>query len=91
MRVVDRIRLPALVITAKDDPFVPTRPFHDPRVIGNPSVHLLICDHGGHCGFVGPAAGEDDGYWAERQIVEFVAGYMNSATTEEVQNTAYGQ
>jgi predicted alpha/beta-fold hydrolase len=91
MRIVDRIRLPALVITAKDDPFVPTRPFHDPRVIGNPSVHLLLCDHGGHCGFVGPAAGEDDGYWAERQIVEFVAGYMNSATTEEIQNAAYGR
>ena len=30
MRVVDRIRVPALIITADDDPFVPSQPFRDP-------------------------------------------------------------
>jgi hypothetical protein len=72
MRVIDRVRVPALVITAEDDPFVPSQPFHDPSVAGNPSITLRICRHGGHCGFVGPRSGEDDGYWAENQIVEFV-------------------
>jgi predicted alpha/beta-fold hydrolase len=72
MRVIDRIRIPALVITAEDDPFVPSQPFRDPRVTANPMIDLRICAHGGHCGFVGPSRGEDDGYWAERQIVEFV-------------------
>jgi len=72
MRVVDRICLPALVVTAKDDPFVPLAPFQDPTVVGNPHVTVLACQYGGHCGFVGPASGEDDGYWAEKQIVEFV-------------------
>ena len=38
MRVVDRIRVPALVITAEDDPFVPSQPFRDPRVAGNPYI-----------------------------------------------------
>ena len=28
MRVVDRIRVPALIITAEDDLFVPAQPFH---------------------------------------------------------------
>ena len=88
MRIVDRIRLPALVIAAEDDPFVPSRPFRDPKVTGNPHVLLLICEHGGHCGFVGPAAGDDDGYWAERQIVEFVERYTNSATAEGAENAA---
>src|SRR5262249_34292112 len=32
MRIVDRIRVPTLVITAEDDPFVPSAPFRDPRV-----------------------------------------------------------
>jgi uncharacterized protein len=82
MRIVDRICLPTLVIAAEDDPFVPSRPFHDPKVMGNPHIHLSMCEHGGHCGFVGRAAGEDDGYWAERQIVEFVERYTKSATTE---------
>jgi predicted alpha/beta-fold hydrolase len=73
MRVVDRIRVPALIITAADDPFVPSQPFLDPRVTENPFVSLRLSDHGGHCAFVGPQGPEDDGYWAENQIVDFVA------------------
>jgi hypothetical protein len=73
MRVVDRIRVPALVITAEDDPFVPSQPFRDPKLTGNPHIMLRLCAHGGHCGFVGERSGEDDGYWAETQIVDFVA------------------
>jgi predicted alpha/beta-fold hydrolase len=74
MRVVDRIRLPALVITAEDDPFVPVGPFRDPRVTTNPHIRLIVTAHGGHCGFVADARGDDDGYWAETQIVEFADG-----------------
>ena len=73
MRVVDRIRVPALIITAEDDPFVPARAFLDPKVSGNPCITLKLSAHGGHCAFVGPSHGEDDGYWAEGQIVEFAA------------------
>src|SRR4051794_26496355 len=73
MRVVDRIRVPALIITAEDDPFVPSQPFRDPKVTGNPHIDLRLCEHGGHCGFVGPRSTIDDGDWAEKQIVDFVA------------------
>ena len=73
MRVVDRISVPTLVISAEDDPFVPPEPFRDPRVAGNPHIELRLSAHGGHCGFVAARAGEDDGYWAENQIVDFVA------------------
>ncbi len=77
MRVIDRIQIPALVITAEDDPFVPSPPFRDPKVTGNPHIDLRISAHGGHCGFVGNASGMDDGYWAESQIV----GFFNRQTT----------
>jgi predicted alpha/beta-fold hydrolase len=77
MRIVERIRVPALVITADDDPFVPSQPFHDAKLTDNPCVRLAICKHGGHCGFVGPASAEDDGYWAENQIVEFVSAFWH--------------
>ncbi len=73
MRVIDRVRVPALVITAEDDPFVPPGPFRAPAVAGNPHLRVEIFPHGGHCGFVGPAAGGFDGYWAEARIVEFVS------------------
>jgi uncharacterized protein len=75
MRVIDRVRVPALVITAEDDPFVPAEPFRQPRVAGNPFISLAICAHGGHCGFVAAASGDDDGYWAEQQIVGFVEAH----------------
>jgi predicted alpha/beta-fold hydrolase len=72
MRIVDRIRVPTLIITAEDDPFVPSQAFHDPKVASNPHIDLRLCEHGGHCGFVGERSALDDGYWAENQIVEFV-------------------
>ena len=78
MRVIDRVRVPALIITAEDDPFVPAEPFHDSRVTQNPFIALAVCEHGGHCGFVGSPAGADDGYWAEQQIVAFVDAYASA-------------
>ena len=73
MRVIDRVSVPALVIIAADDPFVPAQPFHDPKLAANPHIDLRMSAHGGHCGFVGSRSAQDDGYWAENQIVDFVA------------------
>lgn len=74
MRVVDRIRVPALIITAADDPFVPVEPFHDPAVTGNPDITVVITPSGGHCAYLErPDATGYDGYWVEREIVRFVA------------------
>jgi predicted alpha/beta-fold hydrolase len=77
MRVIDRIRVPALIITAEDDPFVPADPFRDPRLTGNARITLIVTPHGGHCGFVSDATATDDGYWAEKQVVEFAEGRTN--------------
>ena len=81
MRVVDRIRIPALIITSEDDPFVPSQPFHDPKVAANPYIDLRVSAYGGHCGFVAARSADDDGYWAENEIVEFVIrfGGMNGS------------
>lgn len=73
LRVVDRIRVPTLIIGAADDPFTPVDPLREPAVTGNPALEVVITRHGGHCGFIERCAGHDaqDGYWAERQVVEF--------------------
>jgi predicted alpha/beta-fold hydrolase len=83
MRIIERIRIPALVITAEDDPFVPPAPFRDAKLSANPCIELDVCPHGGHCGFVGPASGEDDGYWAENRIVEFIARRAGARDDDE--------
>ena len=72
LRVIDRIRVPALIITAEDDPFVPPQSFQDPAIAANPHVTLVVTTHGGHCGFLAERrSSEDDGYWAEKQVVDF--------------------
>jgi len=73
MRVIDQIRVPGLIITAENDPFVPSAPFGDPRVRANRHLNVIVTKYGGHCGFAADANGKDDGYWAETQIVEFAA------------------
>ena len=88
MRLVDRIAVPALIIASEDDPFVPSAPFHDPKVTRNPHIDLRLSAHGGHCGFVGEPTGVDDGYWAENQIVTFVAQRSEMLSRDFVASTA---
>ncbi len=76
MRVIDRIRVPGLLITAEDDPFISAGSYRDPRVTGNPALSVLITPHGGHCGFIEQPSGGYDGYWAEQTVVDFVAGQV---------------
>jgi predicted alpha/beta-fold hydrolase len=80
LRVVDRIRVPTLVLTAEDDPFVPVEPFRDPAVTGNPHLLVRITTHGGHCAFLERADTGYDGYWAEREIVNFVDRIIHLGT-----------
>ena len=87
MRVVDRVRVPALIITAKDDPFVPVDPFLDPAVSGNPHITLELTEHGGHCAFVS-RNGTGDGYWAEERIVDFALGLTPAALRGAAPQTA---
>jgi predicted alpha/beta-fold hydrolase len=75
MRVIDRIAIPALILTAANDPFVPGEPFRDPLVTGNPHITLVVSEEGGHCAFVERGDDGYDGYWAEREIVRFVAAH----------------
>jgi predicted alpha/beta-fold hydrolase len=72
LRVIANIRVPTLVLTAEDDPFVPTGAFHHGDVRRNPQVTVVVTRHGGHCAFLEHAANGYDGYWAEREIVRFV-------------------
>lgn len=71
MRVVDRIRVPTLIITSDDDPFVPSAPFRDPAVTANPNIQVIITPHGGHGAFLAEPSKGSDGYWAEDRIIEF--------------------
>jgi uncharacterized protein len=69
-RVVGAIRIPTLVLTAQDDPFVPCKNFSAPALTENPHVTLVVPNQGGHCAFISPHRG-DERFWAEARVMEF--------------------
>lgn len=73
LRLIDRVTVPTLIVSAEDDPFVPGEQFSRPEVAGNPNVRVLLTRDGGHCGFVSRT-----GYWAEETVVRFIAAFMPS-------------
>ena len=72
VRVIDRIQIPALILSAADDPFVPPEQFRAPLMPANPNVTIRVEAHGGHCGFIS-ANGAADPYWAEESAIKFLA------------------
>ena len=79
MRVIDRVARPAFILSAADDPFVPPAIFDAPAVKNNPHITTMMTTCGGHCAFV-EAANAYDGYFAERIVVEFLAGHADNAS-----------
>jgi predicted alpha/beta-fold hydrolase len=73
--VIDRIAVPALILHAANDPFIRMQPETLRRIAANPNITYVETSDGGHCAFVGEHNGgpADDGRWAEREVVEFVA------------------
>jgi predicted alpha/beta-fold hydrolase len=74
-RVVDKIRVPCLLITAQDDPFVPYEAIRASGVESNPSVTVNAPKHGGHCAFISGESGRER-FWAESRIVDFCVGLV---------------
>lgn len=71
-RVIDRINVPTLVIHSLDDPFVRLTAPSREILIANPSITYLETKYGGHCAFLAQTAMDDDGYWAEKMLLQFL-------------------
>ena len=71
-RVLDRIRIPTLVIHAKDDPFIRVLPETRGKLVGNPAIRFVETRYGGHCAFLAPPNGYD-GRWAEKTVIDFLS------------------
>ncbi len=65
------VRLPTLILTARDDPFIAVGPFEEVQLPA--AVELRIVDRGGHLGFLGDDG--DGGFrWAERRAADWLLG-----------------
>jgi predicted alpha/beta-fold hydrolase len=68
-----RIRRPTLLLSARDDPFVPVHTLPDPRSLPA-HVNAEFTDHGGHAGFIEGRIPWRVTSWAERRALAFLAG-----------------
>jgi hypothetical protein len=74
-RVLDRIAVPTLILNALDDPFIRITLETRAIILANPNITLIEAANGGHCAFLAPAnpaSKQDDGYWAETTLLQFL-------------------
>jgi len=71
---LERIRVPTLLIQAKDDTFIPFAIYESLATRVNPAIHLAATDFGGHLGFLGRAPHR---FWLDHAIMDWIA-YQNS-------------
>jgi predicted alpha/beta-fold hydrolase len=75
IRWIDRIRTPTLLLSARDDPFIPPEVLDDVARIadGNPFLTAEFVERGGHAGFVSGRFPWKPIYFAEWRAMEFLA------------------
>jgi len=85
--VVGKISVPTLILHAANDPFILITPKTRQKILANPHIKFVETEDGGHCAFIGArnkngldrasrgATSQDDGFWAETEIVKFLSQY----------------
>lgn len=70
---LDRVRVPTLLLSSSDDPFLPAEVLERVRRVAdrNPALTLAFTPYGGHVGFVGGRFPWRPVYYAERRIFRF--------------------
>ncbi len=69
-RVIDRIAVPTLILSAEDDPFIRLLPETRARILANPHIHFFESRYGGHCAFL--ARRSAGVHWAEATVVRYL-------------------
>jgi len=68
-RFLDLIRVPTLVIQAKDDPMIPFTAFDHPAFTLNSHLRLVAVEHGGHLGFV---SRRPPRFWSDGVVTDWI-------------------
>jgi predicted alpha/beta-fold hydrolase len=74
---LDRIRVPTLLVVAKDDPLIPFAVYDHPAFSTNPHLRLLAVEHGGHLGFISKTRPR---FWLDQVLVNWVLEVRNNVT-----------
>lgn len=66
---LERVRIPTLVVQAKDDPLIPFEVFNHPAFSQNPHLRLEAVEHGGHLGFL---SRRPPRFWLDHLLMDWV-------------------
>ncbi|MCX7603287.1 MAG: alpha/beta fold hydrolase [Bryobacteraceae bacterium] len=83
LRFVEGIRVPALLVQAKDDPMIPFALFSAPELRANPCIRLLAVEHGGHLGFLARGAQR---FWLDAVLCGWFEALRNKSSPVIVSN-----
>ena len=64
-----QIRVPTLLLQAKDDSLIPFEAFSDPAIQANPHISLAATDHGGHVAFLARGSNR---FWIDQAVLEWI-------------------
>ena len=78
--VIDRIRVPTLLVNAADDPFIPVQVLARVRARASDAVTCLFTRRGGHVGFVRGLPGRARS-WAEDRAIEFLVDRLGASAS----------
>lgn len=67
---IPRVRVPLLLISAEDDPFIPAEAMPRAAISQSQFVRLEVSANGGHVGFI-EGSGASPSYWAEARVGQF--------------------
>jgi predicted alpha/beta-fold hydrolase len=80
MNFLDAIRVPTLLISAKDDPLVPFEIYGHPAFQSNPALTLLATEHGGHLGFL---ARRKPRFWIDGTVLDWIDSIESKISRSE--------
>lgn len=81
LHFLSRVRVPTLLLSARDDPFLPSAVLEEVRAVAsqNPSLLLEFVERGGHVGFISGTLPWRPFYYAEWRVAEFLSGTVAAA------------
>lgn len=75
-RYLENIRVPALLVQAKDDPLIPFRVYDHPAFRRNGWLELAATEHGGHVGYLSRGSPR---FWLDERMIEWLNKVGNKA------------
>jgi len=90
LAVLQDVRVPTLLLSAVDDPFLPAAVLDDVRAVANanPALHVEFVERGGHVGFVSGILPWRPVYYAEQRVSSFLASLLPNQSRERA--SAFG-